>query len=111
MKFDRFRVLFFTLLGISMAALLGSLAYLCFASRAAAHTGAKTLMVIVTAAMGIAALVNVTCGIQHRKRWGRGGLRSYGEGARIFFLIDLAVFSLGGLFMLVMAVKFWLLPS
>jgi hypothetical protein len=71
---------------------------------------AKTLYVITCLALGSAGLVNVSCGLQHRTIWGRGGLRTYGKTDRvdrICYALDLIVFSAGGTWMLVLAGKFW----
>ena len=110
MSFRFYRVSFFALLYIGLAALVALL--MCsLASSNMPRLAAKTLFSAALLPLGISSLLNAACGLQHRKMWGRGGLRSYQREEKISFGIDLTVFAAGGLFLSVLSFKTWVLAT
>jgi len=107
MSFRLYRIFFFTALGVGFASLLSLLAYSLVLSEMP-RTLSRALLTSAMLFWGFASLLSVACGLQHRKMWVKGGLRSYKNEEKASLAIDLTVFATFGAVLWVLAFKTWI---
>ena len=105
MSFSTYSRLFFSLLFIGLGTLIYSMFRL-MVSSGVSREETKITYCLTFFAMGCAALVNTVCGIQHKKMWAKGGVDTQKRFGKAFYIVDIPVFLLLGLFMIFMAMKF-----
>jgi len=94
------------MLSIGLAALLALVGCLLI-SPMLSRSATRALFASSMLFIGLACLVSVCCGFQHRKMWAKGGLRSYTHEQKATFTIDIAAFSGLGVLLLVISLMTW----
>jgi hypothetical protein len=106
MSFRFYRTAFFVTLSVGLVALLALLGCLLIWPTMPRPT-TRVLFASSMLLIGLASLLSVSCGFQHRKMWVKGGLRSYAREEKATFAVDITAFAGLGVLLVVVSLMMW----
>ena len=106
MSLGTYNRIFFSFLGVGLAALISMMAVALLASHPRKEEK-RALATLGMSALGVAFLSNIACGIQHKKMRAKGGIVSFEQSGKTFYVIDIPMNIVLAVMLFYLAIQIW----